>query len=258
MDMKIFGDYHIHTRASDGRGTVRDKARRAAEAGLCEIAVADHGCGSLFFHQTAQKAEAQRREAEEVNREGGVRVYASIEASILNDRGELDVPDDVIGRCDMLHVGFHRFLQPAYVSREPRYILVNGWGSASARGREETKAYNTRAWLAVMERYPVDVLCHLCHRAIVDVGAVCRAAAEKGVYVELNEKHIDALEEYAEEAVDSGVKFILGSDAHSTDKVGVFGRVESFVARHNIPAERICGAGFSPVLHRKTDFIGSK
>ena len=256
--MKIFGDYHIHTCASDGRGTVHDKARRAAQLGLAEIAVADHGCGSLIFHQTERKAKAQRHEIDSVSGEYGVKVYASIEASIVNDGGELDVPDSVISRCDMLHVGFHRFLQPRYLAAEPRYLFVNGWGSESARESGEAKAYNTRAWLAAIERYPVDVLCHLCHRAIVDVGAVCRAAAEKGVYVELNEKHIDALEKYAEEAVASGVKFILGSDAHSTSKVGAFKRVEAFIARHNIPAERICGAGFSPVLHRKTDFIGSK
>lgn len=53
--MKVFGDYHMHTRASDGKGTVADKAARARELGLREIAIADHGCGSLFFHQTAEK-----------------------------------------------------------------------------------------------------------------------------------------------------------------------------------------------------------
>jgi len=36
------GDYHIHTEWSDGAGSVEDVARRAAELGLPEIAVAEH------------------------------------------------------------------------------------------------------------------------------------------------------------------------------------------------------------------------
>ena len=36
------GDYHVHTEWSDGSGTVEDVARRAAELGLPEIAVAEH------------------------------------------------------------------------------------------------------------------------------------------------------------------------------------------------------------------------
>ena len=40
--MKITGDYHIHTSASDGRGGVLDKARAAAKLGLDVYLVTDY------------------------------------------------------------------------------------------------------------------------------------------------------------------------------------------------------------------------
>ena len=254
--MKITGDYHIHTSASDGRGGVLDKARAAAALGLEEIAIADHGCGSFLFHQTEKKFAAQQREIAAAASECGVRVLSGIEASITGEEGETDVPDSVIAKCDVLTVGFHRFLQPRFILASPRFLLVNGWGGE--RAREKLVAFNTRAWLAVLERYPVDVLCHIGHRALVDAGAVCRAAAERGVYVELNEKHIDALEGCVEEVLASGVEFILGSDAHSTDKVGRFDAVAAFIRRHGIAENRICGIGRKPVFHDKKGFKHTK
>ena len=256
--MKVFGDYHMHTRASDGRGTVLDKARRAAELGLEEIAIADHGTGSFLCHQTERKFRAQQREIARANDECGVRVLSGIEASITGESGLIDVPAGIIEKCDVLTVGFHRFLQPRYVAAAPKFLLVNGWGSGKARAEKELIELNTRAWLAAMERYPVDVLCHIGHRAAVDVGVIARAAAEKGIYIELNEKHIDALEGSAEVLAASGAEFILGSDAHSTADVGVFPAVLDFLRRHGIAEERVCGIGKEPVFHPKKGFNLSK
>ena len=40
--MEIFGDYHLHTVASDGFNTITEQARAAIKAGLKEIAITDH------------------------------------------------------------------------------------------------------------------------------------------------------------------------------------------------------------------------
>jgi len=44
----IIGDYHTHTDNSDGKNTVEEIVRAAANAGLREIAVTDHGHGKWF------------------------------------------------------------------------------------------------------------------------------------------------------------------------------------------------------------------
>ena len=87
---------------------------------------------------------------------------------------------------------------------------------------------------------------------------VISGVTEWGLYVELNEKHIDALEGCVEEVLASGVEFILGSDAHSTDKVGRFDAVAAFIRRHGIAENRICGIGRKPVFHDKKGFKHTK
>lgn len=250
--MEIWGDYHIHTRASDGQGHVADKFACASARGLKEIAVADHGYGAIIFHQTDKKFAAEKRDVERANEIGSVKVYQSIEATPLNEAGDLDVPDATIAQCDILHVGFHRLLQWKHVKRCPRYFVINGWGSRWAHNEEELVEFNTRAYLNVLDRYPVDVICHLNHRARVDVRKVCMRAAEDGVYIELNEKHIETMEDCIDTVLGTGVNFILGSDAHRTSDVGNFTRVKTFIERHNVPPERICGAGLTPQFRSKS------
>lgn len=252
--MEIWGDYHIHTCASDGQGHVADKFACASARGFTEIAVADHGFGAILLGQTRKKFDAQTADVLKANAMKSVKVYQSIECTPLNENGDLDAPDDVIERCDVLHMGFHRLMKPHVIRRNPTYFLVNGWGTSSARDEEELVEFNTRAYLNALERYPVDIICHLNHRAKVDVKRIIKVAEEKGIYIELNEKHIETLEGCIDILLQSDVRFITGSDAHRTDKVGSFARVKDFIARHGVPENRICGVGISPVFHSKKGF----
>ena len=47
--MQIFGDYHSHTKYSDGHNEVVDSVRVAEEAGLKEIGITDHSFTTMFF-----------------------------------------------------------------------------------------------------------------------------------------------------------------------------------------------------------------
>ena len=40
---------------------------------------------------------------------------------------------------------------------------------------------------------------------------------------------------------DSGVKFIVGSDAHDTKKIGKFAKTAEFIKAHDIPIDRVFG-----------------
>ena len=61
--------------------------------------------------------------------------------------------------------------------------------------------------------------------------------------MELNEKHIDALDEWADALVKSGVNFIVGTDAHSAKKTGKTDKIQEFVKRHGIDPDRVFGLG---------------
>ena len=46
--MKFFGDYHTHTKYSDGHNEVVDMVRAAEEQGLSELGISDHSFNMMF------------------------------------------------------------------------------------------------------------------------------------------------------------------------------------------------------------------
>lgn len=249
--MKFFGDYHTHTKQSDGKGTVLDNILSATERGLTELAIADHSFATIACKMTREKFLLQEREiADYYNRtENPIKVLHSVEGNLLGFSGDIDIPDDIVEKVDILHVGFHRFLNLSEAMKNREYVFVNGYGASCSK--EKIKSLNTGAYLKAMDKYPVDVLVHLGHRCPVDMEAICTKAVEKGVYIELNEKHVETLEKDVKIILDSGVKLIVGSDAHKPDKVGKFPRVAEFIAKYNIPEDRIYGLGQKPEFKKK-------
>lgn len=248
----ITGDFHTHTKASDGRSTVADNVGAALSAGLKYLAVTDHSFLSIKYRLTREKFEKQRAQIEYLTAGGQIVVLQGVEANLLAD-GTIDVPEDMIEKCGVLHLGFHRLLQPRIWKKYFSFIFGNGW--LSQRQKQKFVQTNTEAYIKAMQTYPVDALCHLNHRCPVNIKAVCECAKQHGVYVELNEKHIDALYEYARVLTESGVDFILGSDAHCKNKVGRFPRTEAFIKEYSIPTDRIYGLnGKTPVFKDKTNW----
>ncbi len=249
--MKFVGDYHTHTKESDGKGSVLDNILSAQNLGLEEVAIADHSFATIACKMTHEKFEKQEREIAEyfAGTENPIKVLHSVEGNLLGFDGDIDIPDDIIERVDILHVGFHRFLNLKEISKNRRYVFVNGFGSKSSK--EHIKELNTMAYLKAMDKYPIDVIVHPGHRCPIDMEAICKKAVEKNVYIELNEKHVETIEKDIETIIESDVKLIVGSDGHRPDKVGRFDRVADFIARHNIPEERVFGLKQKPTFKNK-------
>ena len=236
--MIFTADYHTHTRASDGANTLEENAMVALDNKLKTMSVTDHGFMSIKFHSTPESLKQQREEATLIRQKYGLDVIVGIEANILGD-GTLDMSMEDIKNVDQLTIGFHRLLIPAALKHGKDFILVNGFGSL--KSREQRIKENTDIMLKVMDNYPVDIIAHLNHRCLVDVKAIAEKAVEKNIYIELNEKHIDTLENDIEILKESGVNFVVGSDAHKKDNVGVFKKVLSFMMKHDVPINRIYG-----------------
>ncbi|MDE5601427.1 MAG: hypothetical protein K2J16_02910 [Clostridia bacterium] len=242
----------------------------AKKRGLCEIAIADHSFATMLCHMTAKKFDAQKKLISELNESlgqnaeavgqsieqsmeipqcvNGVRVLQGIEGNIVGHR--LDVPQAVIRKCDILIAGFHRYISPRFAGEDKKWIRVNGFGSRAAK--EKIVYQNTEAYIAVMESYPIDMLAHIGHRAPIDFAAVCECAARHDVYIELNAKHLDTLEGGIDEIIKSGVKFIVGSDAHDTKRTGKFKAIEEFIEKYSVPIDRVYGIdGRLPVFKDK-------
>lgn len=252
--MKIYGDYHTHTYASDGRATLKRQATAASLLGIREIAVTDHSFASTIFHMTRRKFEKQKEEAQSLDLP--VKVLCGIEANLVNPQGDIDVPSDVIRECDVLVMGFHRYIG---FKGEKRGGYARAWlfknGFCGLEKRKELVEVNTAAYIEAMRKFPIDCIAHLNHRALVDVERVCEEAKKQGVYIELNEKHLDALERSVATLVKSGVNFIVGTDAHDAKKLGKMDKIAAFIEKYDLPRERVFGIdGRKPTFKDKKSF----
>ncbi len=201
-----------------------------------EIAITDHSFSSVIYHMTLRKFDKQNEIIKDIT---SIKVLQGIEANLISIDGDIDVPQDVFERTDLLILGFHRYVSGRNLKENKRWISINGFGSNAER--EKLIEVNTKAYISALEKYPIDVITHLNHRALVDVKKVCEKARDYGVYIELNEKHVSALNGHAQELIDSGVNFVVGTDAHDSQKTGKFDRVKAFIEENNIPKERVYG-----------------
>ena len=250
------GDYHLHTTLSDGRATAREIVESAAKRGLFEIAITDHSFSGLRRRMTQEKFDLQAGEID-VLRDMGVKLYHGVEANILNEDGDVDLPREIMAKCDVLIAGFHRFVPLALSKESRKFVLVNGYSTEYAR--QKMREYNTAAFINAICRYPIDVIAHPGHRTPVDFGAVCAEMAKRDVYFELNERHLadtKGLDEEMDVILKSGVKFILGSDSHAASNVGKFDGALQFAKKYGVERQRLYGIdGNLPSFKNKKEFF---
>lgn len=241
--MKGFADFHTHTLYSHGQGRVADNVEAARRRGLRQVGISDHGPANLFGVgiRGVKALQALRREVEEVRGAGGgeIQVFLGIEANVVDLRGTLDLPEEIIHELDYVMVGLHIPVRPRRWRDALRFAAVNGaarwWGKAAARAR----AMNTEALIRCINRYPVDVITHPGWRLDIDTPALAAACAEVGTALEVNTSHDHGGLAYIEAAAGAGVDFVVGSDAHHPRRVGDLEAGFALLRQAGIPPERV-------------------
>jgi len=197
----IKGDLHVHTEASDGRFSLRAMAAAAKSRGLRYIAIAEHSKLLAFAGGLdASRLLAQIDEIDRLNDElQGLTILKSIEVDILKD-GRLDLPDDLLGRLDLVVGSVHSHFN---LPREKQTGRV----------------------LRAMEHPHFSILAHPSGRLInereplkLDMEKIIAGASERGCFLELNAspKRLDLIDVYCQIAKDQGVLIAVNTDAHHT------------------------------------------
>ena len=195
----LHGDLHVHTDWSDGTGSIETMAEAARNVGLAYIAITDHSQSLTVTHGlNAERYRQQYQEIDELNRRlTPFRVYAGAEVDILPD-GTLDISDDVADRLDYVSVSVHsrfkmdRAQMTQRIIRAISHPLVNTFNHPTGRIIEKRPGYE------------------------VDLEAVLRAAAARGVAVEINSAidRLDLNDIWARRAKDLGCRLVVNSDSH--------------------------------------------
>ena len=193
------GDLHLHTDGSDGRNTLHEMAVAAKDLGYEYIAITDHSprlkmVGGLDEKKLARQAE----QIEKLNQElKGFSILRGIEVDILED-GSLDLPDEVLGRLDLVIGSVHSHFKLSRDRQTERILRAMDHPHFTMLGHPTGRL--------LLEREPYEL----------DLPRIIRHARERGCFMELNAHplRLDLDDTFCRMARDEGVLVGIHTDAH--------------------------------------------
>lgn len=236
----IVADYHTHTRYSHGKGSILDNVEAARRKGLKRIAISDHGFNHIYFGMSISDISKMRSEIDELNKRfDDIEVLLGIETNLISINGEIDIPNDYINAFDIILMGFHKAVKP--------YSLCDGWELFAKNGLDKLNPFkgkklryiNTQAMIRAIEKYPIRIITHPGAKIDIDSRELAKAAAKKNVALEINASRGFMTVEYVKIALEEGASFVISSDAHVPERVGVFDKGLDIAKAAGVPAQRI-------------------
>lgn len=197
----IRGDLHMHTRESDGRGTLEEMAAAGKACGYEYIVITDHSKALAMANGLDEKRAIAF--AELVRRippgEFGITVYSGLECDILKD-GRMDLADEALGQLDFVVASVH-----SHMNLDEHAM--------------------TDRLLAALENPHIKTIGHPTGRVLLHRDAyyyafekIAAKAAEKGVAMEINAspERLDLHAPLIRAAKARGCRFTISTDAHHT------------------------------------------
>ncbi len=202
----IRGEIHVHSQYSDGKNTVAEMAERAEELGYEYLAVSDHSQAlKVARGVSVEDLRSKREEIDEINQGyqdlgESFRVLCGSEVEIDSD-GNLDYDDDILRGLDIVVAAIHTGLT------QSRQQLTNRLIRACQNPHTNFIAHPFGIHRGKREPYDIDF------------EEVCRAAVDNNVCLEINSfpHRLDLESEKVYFARKLGVKFVINTDAHSTE-----------------------------------------
>jgi DNA polymerase (family 10) len=196
----LAGFLHCHTVYSDGTNSVAEMAEACRAEGYRYVGITDHSVAAAFAGGLTEEVIArQHAEIDALNATSrDIRVLKGIEADIL-ERGALDYTPAFLDRFD--------------------FVI----GSIHARYDMDEKTMTARVLRAIDDPH-LAIIGHPTGRLLlerepyaIDMHAVIRKAAERGVAIEINAdpQRLDLDWRLCGEAQAAGVPIPIGADAHS-------------------------------------------
>jgi len=241
--MKFYGDYHTHSRYSDGRQSITEIALAAEQRGLKEVAVTDHGPDVAVIGVKHERHYLQiKDEVKAINEAGqfAVEMFVGAEANIRDLEGSLDISYNIIKELDLLIAGLHPYTLPASIDDGIKIWLQNSLRHLGKAQQEKAKNANTKASCEALYRNPeVEILAHPGLFFEVEMEEIARACIKNEVLFEINCGHEHPVLSDIIKAERIGVDFIIDSDAHFPETVGELSYGEYIVNRLGIDSARV-------------------
>ncbi len=227
--MNYLIDTHTHTLASGhAYSTIDEMAKFAAQKGVTHLGITEHGplmpgAPHEFYFQNLHIVPREKY---------GVKLLMGVEANILNDKGEVDLPKGVLKKMDIVIASMHK---PCMES--------------------DTMEYNTNAIINAIKNPYIHIIGHPDDdRYPVDYEAIVKAAAQYNTLLEINNASLNPKGPRKNAAKNDmtilklckeyGIPVVLGSDAHIADLICNFDRIYGLLEEVNFPQELIANTDF--------------
>ena len=234
---KLRGDLQMHSRWSDGSGTIAEMAEAAKERSYDYIAITDHSKGLKIAGGIDERAlKRQGVEIAKVNaalsRSGSqLSVLRSIEMN-LNPRGEGDMSPDSLRSLDLVLGSFHSALRTTEDQTE-RYLAALRNPHVHILGHPRGRIYNFR--IGLKADWP---------RVFAEA-----ARLDKALEIDCYPDRQDLNVELLKIARDHGTRISLGTDAHHGWQLEFVDLGLAAALSAKIPSDRILN--FMPILELK-------
>ncbi|HSE83585.1 MAG TPA: DNA polymerase/3'-5' exonuclease PolX [Thermodesulfobacteriota bacterium] len=202
----IKGDLHMHSKWSDGKGTIEEMVLSAKKMGYEYVAITDHSPSSrIAGGLSVESLYEKKKEVEAVKKKvKGIKVLMGAEVDIKSD-GSLDYPDDVLRDLDVVLVSIHSGFKMDRDSMTARII------KAVKNPLSHVLTHPTGRLIGEREAYQVDI------------DEVIRAVKKYGKAIEVNSHYmrLDLNDINVKKAIDSGTKILISTDSHHPNHLGM-------------------------------------
>ncbi len=201
---EIKGDFHIHSKWSDGGHSIEELVMASLEKGYEFIAITDHSKSlGIAKGLDEKKVMLQREEIDKLRKKyPNIRILHGIEVDIKSD-GSLDLEDEVLSKLDLVIAAIHS-------------------------GFKQDKETITRRIITAMKNPNVHIIAHPSGRLIgerepynVDMEEVLEFARKTGTALEINAfpQRLDLRDIYCKRAKELGIRVAIGTDAHNISQL---------------------------------------
>jgi histidinol phosphatase-like PHP family hydrolase len=231
---RLHGDLQMHTRYSDGSGTIRQMADAAIERDYEYISITDHSKGlkiaggideARLAKQAAEIAKINARSANNFT------VLSSLELN-LNPRGEGDMDPKALRKLDVVLGSFHSVLRVKH-DQTARYLAALRNPDIQILGHPRGRIYNYR--LGLKADWP---------RVFAEAAKLDKAV-EVDCYPDRQDLNLSLLQIARAE----GTRISLGTDAHHPWQLEFIQLGLAAALKAKIPADRV--VNFLPVSELK-------
>jgi len=195
----IKGDFHVHSRWSDGADSIEEIAKAAKARGYEYVAVTDHSeslkvAGGLSEKDVFKKCDEIDRLNKKIK---GIKILAGVEVDILQD-GTLDYKKSILDKFDIVVAAIHSGF------KQSKEKLTGRISKAMETGRVNIVSHPTGRLKGARDSYELDFT------------RIFKIARETKTFLEIN-AHPDRLDLddiNARAAKEAGVKLAISTDAH--------------------------------------------